>query len=67
MENSVTICVLKALVLMYNETWNSKFTERTDTLEALHTQNTVRNHRRRNAMYVTERLLWCEMSNTTEG
>jgi hypothetical protein len=39
---------------MYNETWNSKFTGRTDTMEALHTQNTVRNQRRRNAIYVTE-------------
>ena len=54
MENSAIFCVLKVLVLMYNETWNSKFTERTDTLEVLHTQNTVRNHRRRNATYVTE-------------
>jgi len=53
-ENSAIFCVLKVLVLMYNETWNSKFTERTDTLKALHTQNTARNHRRRNAMYVTE-------------
>jgi hypothetical protein len=39
---------------MYNEAWNSKFTERTDILDALHTQNTVRNHKRRNATYVTE-------------
>jgi len=50
----VTFCVLKVIVLMYNETWNSKFTERTDILDALHTQNIVRNHKRRNATYVIE-------------
>jgi len=53
----------------FNVQWNfeQQLTERTDTPVALHTQNTVRNHRRRNATYVTEyiTLVWNVYHNWT--
>lgn len=67
MENSVTICVQKALVLMYNETWNRNLKKEL-LLWRLYTPRTLSEITGGEMQRISQNiLLWCEMSITTEG